>query len=167
MSHDPSNPFYLPLRSVHILGAMVFLGALVVALWWKLGADRSGDAAFAARTHRRLRKLDGQFIGPSALVTFAAGYAMVRFLGGRIAEHGFVLAGLIMLFSALGLWYFGMRNLGEKLAVDAESAEGARQNLGAEYAKRSAAWVGCGIAAVLIVVATVFVMVYGSAGKLG
>ena len=167
VSHDASNPFYLPLRSLHILGAMVFLGALLVALWWKVGADRSGDPAFAARTHRRMRKLDGQIVGPSALLTFAAGYAMVRFLGGRIAEHTFVLVGLITLFTALGLWYFGMRNLGEKLAVDAESAEGARQQLGIEYAKRSAAWVGCAIAAILIVVATVFIMVYGSAGKIG
>lgn len=167
MSHDLGHPLYLPLRSLHVLGAMAFLGALLVALWWKLRADRSGDPAFAARSHRQLRKLDGQVIGPAALATFAAGYAMVRFLGGRIAEHAFVLIGLVTLFLALGLWYFGMRNLGEKLAVDAESAEAARQTLGAEYAKRSAAWVGCAVVAVLLVVATVFVMVYGSAGRLG
>lgn len=157
--HDPGHPLYLPLRLLHILGAMVFLGALVVALWWKLAADRSGDPAFAARTHRALRRLDGQIVGPAALVTFAAGYAMVRFLGGRIAQHMFVLFGLIWLFLALGLWYFGMRGLGDKLAGDAEAAEGARQPLGAEYARRSAAWIGCaGGAALLVVVAAIFMV---------
>lgn len=157
--HDPGHPLYLPLRLLHILGAMVFLGALLVSLWWKLGVDRAGDAAFAARTHRRLRKLDAQVIGPAALVTFAAGYAMVRFLGGRIAQHMFVLFGLIFLFSALGLWYFGMRNLGEKLAEDAESAEAQRAPLGREYGKRSAAYVACAAAAVaLVVLATLFMV---------
>lgn len=158
--HDTASPIYLPLRLLHILGAIVFLGALFVALWWKLGADRSGDAAFAARTHRRLRAMDGQLVGPAALVTFAAGYAMVRLLGGRISNHAFVLWGLILLFLALGLWYFGMRNLGEKLAQDAESAEGARQPLGIDYARRSAAWVACATGALLLGVLTAAFMVF-------
>jgi len=165
VTHSDASAFYLPLRTLHVLGAMIYLGALLVSLWWKLGADRSGDPAFAARTHRRLRKLDGQFIGPAALVTFAAGYAMVRFLGGRIAHHNFVLIGLTLLFASLGLWYFGMRNLGDKLAVDAESAEAARQPLGAQYAKRSAAWVLLAGLAIALVVVTVVVMVYGGSGR--
>jgi uncharacterized membrane protein len=162
--HDPGHPLYLPLRLLHVLGAMVFLGALLVALWWKLGVDRSGDAAFAARTHRRLRKLDGQVIGPAAILTFAAGYAMVRFLGGRIAQHTFVLLGLILMFLALALWYGGMRNLGEKLVVDAESAEAQRAPLSAQYARRSAGYVACAAGAALLVVVTAAIMVYGSAG---
>ncbi|HVM44347.1 MAG TPA: DUF2269 family protein [Candidatus Thermoplasmatota archaeon] len=158
--HDPGHPLYLPLRLLHILGAMIFLGALVVALWWKLGADRSGDAGFAARTHRRLRQMDGQIVGPAALVTFAAGYAMVRFLGGRIAQHAFVLFGLIWLFSALGLWYLGMRNLGDKLATEAESADASRQPLSMDYAKRSAAWVACAAGAIFFVVLAAVFMVF-------
>lgn len=157
--HDTGHPLYLPLRLLHILGAMVFLGALFVSLWWKLGVDRAGDAAFAARTHRRLRKLDAQVIAPAALVTFAAGYSMVRFFGGRIAEHMFVLWGLIFMFSALASWYFGMRNLGEKLAEDAESAEAQRASLSREYAKRSAVYVACaGLAVALVVLAAVFMV---------
>lgn len=158
--HDTASPLYLPLRLLHILGAMLFLGALSIALWWKLGADRAGDAGFAARTHRRLRAMDGQIVGPTALVTFAAGYAMVRFLGGRIAQHGFVLTGLILMFLALGLWYFGMRNLGVALAEMAESAEAARQPLGADYARKSAAWVLCAGGAVALVVLTAIAMVF-------
>lgn len=158
--HDTASPLYLPLRLLHILGAMVFLGALAVALWWKLGADRSGDAGFAARTHRRLRALDGQVMGPSVLVTFAAGYAMIRFLGGRIANHAFVLWGLILLFAALSLWYFGMRHLSETLAVLAESAEAARQPLGAEYARASATWVLCAGGALALSVLTAALMVF-------
>lgn len=160
MTHDASHPLYLPLRLAHILSAMVFLGALTVALWWKLRADRAGDPGFAARTHRTLRKMDGQILGPAALVTFASGYSMVRFLGGRISEHAFVLFGLIWLFLALAFWYFGMRNLGEKLAADAEAAEDARQPLGTDYGRRSAGWVGCAGAAIALVVLAAAFMVF-------
>lgn len=158
--HNPGHPLYLPLRLLHILGAMVFLGALLLAVWWKLGADRSGDPAFAARVHRRLRKADAQLVGPSAFVIFASGYAMVRFFGGRIAHHMFVLWGLILLTAAVALWYFGMRNLGESLAAEAEASETNRQPLSLAYAKRSAAWLSCALAAVALVVLTVVFMVY-------
>lgn len=158
--HTAAGTPYLILRLLHILGAMIFLGALTVSLWWKLGADRSGDVAFAARTHKRLRKLDGQLIGPAALVTFAAGYAMVRFLGGRIAQHAFVLWGLIFLFLALGLWYLGMRNFGDKLVTDAESAEASRAPLGADYARHSGIWVACAAGAIFLTVLTAVFMVF-------
>ena len=158
--HATGSTASLILRLLHIVAAMIFLGALVVALWWKIGADRTGDAAFAARTHRMLRRMDAQILGPSALVVFAAGYSMVRFFGGKISQHFFVLFGLIFLFLALGLWYFGMQRLGEKLAVDAESAEAARQPLGKEYAQRSAAWVLCAGGAIALVLLTAIFMVF-------
>lgn len=160
MSHTPDPIFYPWLRLVHILAAMTFLGALVTALWWKLGIDRQMDAAFAARTHRRLRQLDGQILGPAALVIFASGYPMVRFFGGRIAEHLFVLFGLIFLFLALGLWYLGMRSLGDKLGEEAESAEARREPLGRDYARHSAAWVACAGGAVFFVVLAAVFMVF-------
>ena len=160
MAHASDGMLWPVLRFLHILGAMLFLGALATGLWWKLGADRAGDPGFAARVHRRLRKLDGQLIGPSALVVFATGYAMVRFFGGRIAQHMFVLFGLIWLFLALALWYLGMRNVGDKLAQDAESADAARQPLGRDYGRRSAAWVACAGGAVFFVVLAAMFMVF-------
>lgn len=158
--HTPDTVVYPWLRLIHIVSAMIFLGALTTALWWKLGVDRQMDAAFAARTHRRLRKLDGQILGPSALVIFATGYPMVRFFGGRIAQHMFVLFGLIFLFLALGSWYIGMRSLGDKLADDAESAEDRREPLGRDYARRSAAWVGCAGGAIFFVLLAAAFMIF-------
>lgn len=161
MSHSAATApaIYAALRLLHILAAMTFLGSLVTALWWKLGVDRTLDAAFAARTHRRLRKLDAQVLGPTALIIFASGYTMVRFFGGRIAQHLFVLFGLVFLFAALGFWYLGMRRLSDDLAKEAESAEARRAPLDHAYAKKSAAWVGCaGAAALFVVLAAVFMI---------
>lgn len=160
MTHASDGLVYPWLRLLHILSSTLLLGALATGLWWKLGADRMREPGFAARVHRRLRKMDDQIVGPMALTAFATGYIMVRFFGGRIAQHMFVLFGLILLFLALALWYLGMKRLGDKLATEAESAEGRRENLGRAYGRLSAAWVACAGGAVFLLVLAAVIMVF-------
>lgn len=155
-----ADTLYLTLKVLHILGVVAFLGGLVTALFWKLGADRSLDPAFAAAVHRRIRRADALFVGPGALVTFAAGYAMVRGFGRRIGDTPFALWGLILMFTALAFWWFGMRPLGEKLAADAENARDNREALGRDYAKRSVGWLLSASAAVALVVLVAVFMVF-------
>ena len=158
--HDVTHAWYLPLRLVHLLGVVMPVGGLVTALLWKLAADRSGEPAFAARVHRTLRRMDGWLIGPGVLLTFAGGYAMVRFLGGRIAQHMFVLWGLIVMTLAVFLWYFGMRKLGDALAEEADVAAKSGQPLSLAYGKKSAAWVLCAGGAVALVIVVTILMVF-------
>lgn len=157
---EVGDPLYLTLRLLHILGVVAFLGGLVLALYWKLSGDRSGDPLFASRVHKRLRRMDAHVIGPGALFTFAAGYIMVRGFGSRIAERPFALWGLILMFTALGFWFFGMRRLGDGLATEAEAAAANREALSVTYAKRSAAWVGSALAAITLVVIVTVMMVF-------
>lgn len=159
MALAPGDATYTTLRVLHILGVVLFLGGLATGVFWKLSADRSNDPAFAARVHRRLRIADARIVGPGALVTFAAGYAMIRLYGSRIAEHAVALWGLILMFAALGLWYFGMRPLGNKLATEAEASEANRQALSADYAKRSVAWLALAIAANALVLLVAVLMI--------
>lgn len=151
---------YLTLKVLHLLGVVFFLGGLVTALYWKLAADRSADAGFAARVHRRIRKMDAHLIGPGALLTFVAGYAMVRGFGRRIGETPFALWGLILMFTALALWYFGMRRLGDKLADEAEAASLNREALPQAYASRSVGWLALAFMVVGLVAAVAAMMVF-------
>ena len=155
-----AGTLYATLKVLHILGVVAFLGGLGGALYWKLSADRSGDAAFAAAVHRRIRKMDRHLVGPGALVTFVAGYAMVRGFGRRIAETPFALWGLILMFTALALWWFGMRPLGEKLADEAEAARDNREPLSPSYGGRSVAWLAFAFLAVGLVAAVAAMMVF-------
>lgn len=150
----------LTLFSVHLLGVALFLGGLVASLFWKLMADRSLDPAFAAGVHERLRKMDTALIAPGALATFVAGYAMVRFFGHRIAETPFALWGLILMFLALGLWYFGMRRIGEGLVDEARAARDNRQPLSKDYAAKSVGWLACAFGAIGLVALTAIFMVF-------
>lgn len=157
---EVGGTLYLTLKLLHILGVVAFLGGLSLALYWKIAADRSGDPLFASRVHARIRKTDAHVTGPGALVTFAAGYAMVRGFGSRIGETPFALWGLILMFASLAVWYFVMRRLADQLVVDAESAAAKRAPLDAAYAKRSAAWVLAASVAILLVVTVTIMMVF-------
>ena len=157
---EVGGALYLTLKVLHIFGVVFFLGGLVAALHWKLGADRSGDAGFAARVHRRIRKMDAHLVGPGALVTFAAGYAMVRGFGSRIAERPFALWGLILMFTALAFWYFGMRRVGDQLAEEAEAAHANGEPLSKGYAGRSVLWLTFAFLATGLVAAVAVMMVF-------
>lgn len=154
------DALYLTLKLLHILGVVFFLGGLVLALYWKLSADRTADPLYAARVHQRIRKMDGHIIGPGALVTFAAGYIMLRGFGERIAQHPFALWGLILMFTALAFWHFGMRRMGDALVVEAEAAAANREALTTAYGKRSVAWIANASVAILLVVAVAVMMVF-------
>lgn len=160
VSHDLSSPFYAPLRLLHILGAMLFLGGLVAVAYWKVSADRTNDPGYIARVHERIRRADKHVVGTGAFLTFAAGYAMVRFLGGRIAEHGFVLWGMIVMFTALGVWYFPLRRMTQMLVRDAETAWLKKEALPREFAARSVAWLTLAFIAISLVVIVTGMMVF-------
>lgn len=157
---EVGDALYQTLKLAHLLGVVAFLGGLGMAAYWKVAADRIGDPAHAARVHRRVRKMDKHVIGPGALATFVAGYAMIRGFGSRIAERPFALWGLILMFAALAIWYFGQRRLTEKLAAEAEALEAHRQPLSPTYGKLSVAWLACSAAAIALVVLVAVMMVF-------
>lgn len=39
---------FLTLESLHLVGVVLFLGTVIVSAWWKLSADRTGDAKVIA-----------------------------------------------------------------------------------------------------------------------
>jgi len=55
-----SDP-YLLLKSIHILGVIIFLGNIIVTGWWKFMADRTRDAAIIAFAQRQVTLTDFVF----------------------------------------------------------------------------------------------------------
>lgn len=163
--HDQAGAAYDTLRLLHIVGSMLLTGGFALAMVVKLSADRSGDPARAAGVHRALQRGDRLVLATGAALTFIGGYSMIRFLGGRISQHWFAVWGLILLFVAMGFWYFGPRRLNKRLAEEAESCVASRQPLGREYAKASVGWLAMTGAALAALLVAAFVMVFR--GQLG
>jgi uncharacterized membrane protein len=148
-------------RFLHILGVAFFLGGIGTQAAWKVFSDRSRSARDAAAVHDKLVRVDRLFTGPSALLIFVTGYVSHRILQEtRIAEAGWVFWGLVLMFIALGLWYFGMRPLELKMADAAEDAADRGENLGRDYARLSGTWFTFWAAVTGLIVIVAMMMVF-------
>ncbi len=92
---------YLILKTVHIVGVVLFVGNIIVTGFWKVMANRTGDAAIIAFAQRLVTLTDWIFtLGGSSLVA-AAGMANVIW-GGIGWDSPWVIHGGI-LFTASGV----------------------------------------------------------------
>ena len=64
---------YLALKSLHILGVVLFVGNIIVTGWWKVQADRTRNPAVIAFAQRQVTLTDWIFtFGGSTLVVVGA-----------------------------------------------------------------------------------------------
>lgn len=69
---------YLLLRSLHLLGVVVFLGNIVITAVWKVLADRTRQPAVVAYSQRLVTVTDFAFTATGVLLIFATGELMAR-----------------------------------------------------------------------------------------
>lgn len=146
---------------MHILGAILFIGNIVVTAWWKMAADRTGDPTVIAFAQRQVTLTDWVFTLGGALLLGGAGLAAAW--AGRVpatapwllwGEALFTLSGLLWLAVLVPL----QRRLG-RIARGLTPAGG----IPAEYWRLERWWAIVGAVAVLLPVAALVPMV----GKLG
>jgi len=64
------NNSYLWLKSLHLLGVILFLGNIIIAGWWKAMADRTKNPVIIAFAQRQVSLTDWFFtFGGSLLLT--------------------------------------------------------------------------------------------------
>lgn len=95
---------YLWLKTIHIIGVVLFLGNIIVTAWWKNLADRTRNPQIIAFAQRQVTLTDYVFTAGGALILLVAGllnvwlYALPLTL--KWIMHGmgfFILSGLIWL----------------------------------------------------------------------
>ena len=64
---------YLTLKSLHILGAVIFLGNIIVTGWWKVMADRTKNPKVIAFAQRQVTLTDFVFTAGGAALILGTG----------------------------------------------------------------------------------------------
>jgi len=64
---------YLLLKSLHIVGVVLFLGNIIVTGWWKLMADRTHNSSIIAFAQRQVTLTDYVFTLGGSTLLLAAG----------------------------------------------------------------------------------------------
>lgn len=64
---------YLWLKSLHLLGVVMFLGNIIVTGWWKFMADRTGNPLIIAFAQRQVTLTDWVFTAGGVVLVLAGG----------------------------------------------------------------------------------------------
>ncbi|MCA1973935.1 MAG: DUF2269 domain-containing protein [Caenispirillum sp.] len=149
---------YLALKSLHILGVVLFVGNIVVTGWWKVQADRTRHPAVVAFAQRQVTLTDWLFtFGGSSLVVVSA-YALA-FLHGLPLAATWLVWGQALFFASGLLWVAILIPLQIRLARLARGFAGGGP-IPAEYWRLNRVWLWVGLVATVLPAANLYLMVF-------
>ena len=150
---------YLLLKSLHVLGVVLFVGNVIVTLWWKLMANRTRDPAVIAFAQRQVTLTDYVFTFGGAGIVLVSGVANVWLGGWGNANSRWIGWGSALFLASTLLWLFVL------IPIQIRQARAARQFAAAgvipdSYWRAERVWVVVGVFATLLVVANLYWMVF-------
>jgi uncharacterized membrane protein len=149
---------YLALKSLHLLGVVLFVGNIVVTGWWKVMADRTRHPAIVAFAQRQVTMTDWLFtFGGSTLVVVGA-YANV-YLHDLPLDAPWLVWGQALFFLSGLLWVAILIPLQIRLARLARGFAGGGA-IPDEYWRLNRVWLWVGILATVLPAANLYFMVF-------
>jgi uncharacterized membrane protein len=93
----------LLIKAIHIVGAVLFVGNIIVSAFWKVLADRTGDLAVIRYATRAVMLTDVYFTVGGIILLLGAGHAMAPEYGG-IGANKWILWSYILLIASGLIW---------------------------------------------------------------
>lgn len=154
---------YLWLKAAHILGAVLFLGNIIVTGWWKVMADRTRDPRIVAFAQRQVTLTDYVFTLSGVLIVLGSGLANVHLNGIAYSANAWLQWGIGLFIASGVIWVAVLVPLQVRLArLAREFADGSRQIPG-EYWKLCRTWNFWGVIATVMPLSVVYFMVFKGA----
>ncbi len=149
------------LLALHILAAVVFVGNIITAAFWKTRADRSGNLETIAITARSLLQADYVFTAPGIVVLLVTGILMVGLSAGgwaRFQEPWLGVSFVLLIVTGI-IWLAVL--LPQQRRMVRLAQEGADAGaLGPEYRRAGRIWSMFGGIATLLPILILFLMVF-------
>ena len=148
------------LIALHIIFAVVYLGNLITAAFWKVRADRSGSLEAMAVTSRLVILSDCFFTAPGIIGLFVTGILIVSQgpLGWRRFEEPWLGASFVMLVIAAIIWLAVLVPLERQMLLLAREGV-TRGVVDPAYRRTSRLWTIFGGIATLLPMIILFLMV--------
>ena len=134
------------IKSLHLLGACLFIGNVIVSGLWKAMADRVDDLALARFATRLVNLTDVCFTGGGAVLLTLTGHWMAQRHGGVLANDWIVASYLA--FGASGFLWAAV--LVPIQRCQARLLRDATEVIPAAYRRLARWWAAVGVAATLI-----------------
>jgi uncharacterized membrane protein len=151
---------YLSLKFLHIVGAILFLGNITTAAFWKAHADRSRDPKIIAHALEGVMRADRIFTMPGVMMILFAGFAAALIARLPLFRTAWIAAG-IALFAITALIFMGrVGPLQRRMLALARATDDGASFDWATYDKLSRSWAVWGSIAVLLPVLAAAIMVF-------
>ena len=147
------------LIAIHILAAVIFVGNIITAAFWKVRADKSGHLESMALTSRPLQLADLAFTMPGIVGLLVTGIWMVGITGWQRFQEPWLGVSLALLIVTGAIWAAGLAPLQSRMSRLARDQATAGQ-LDPEYQKASRRWSMMGGVATLLPVVILVLMVF-------
>ena len=146
------------LLAIHLLAAVIFVGNIITATFWKVRADKSGNLESMALTSRSLQLADLAFTMPGILGLLVTGVWMVGITGWQRFQEPWLGISFVLLIITATIWAAGMVQLQKRMTRLARDKAAACQP-NSEYRRASRTWSMMGGAATLLPVVILVLMV--------
>lgn len=146
----------LALKSLHILGASLFLGNIMVSAFWKVLADRTGNYSVVRFATRLVNVTDIVFTGLGVVLLLATGHLLAQNHGGVLAND-WILWSYVLFAVSGAIWIAVLLPIQFKQAnlLRASPTEVIPQ----EYYRWARLWSIAGVLATLFPLPAIYLMV--------
>ena len=93
------------IKFIHILGAVLFVGNIIVSAFWKVLADRTGELVVIRHATRTVNLADVYFTVGGIILLLGAGHALAPEYGGVMSKN-WILWSYILLIASGVIWAF-------------------------------------------------------------
>ena len=147
------------LLAIHILAAVIFVGNIITAAFWKIRADKSGNLEAMAITSRSLQLADLAFTMPGILALLVTGIWMVGITGWQRFQEPWLGISLVLLILTATISAAGLAPLQKRMGrLAAEQAAAGQPD--PDYRRASRTWSMLGGVATLLPVVILVLMVF-------
>ena len=146
------------IKLIHILGAILFLGNLVISAVWRMQAEKNSERSIKLFSIKLIQRTDLIFTLPGIVLIAVSGHMLAGKFGG-IGAHGWIYHSYAMLTVSALIWLAGLIPIQKKQLRMTQDAEGFDSNL-PPYKKLNRLWaILSGIATLLPLVALYLMIV--------
>jgi uncharacterized membrane protein len=146
------------LKTVHVIGVIVLVGNVTITAYWKVFADRTGDAKIVAHAQDAVTVADWIFTLAGILLIIIGGYGAAVVGGWSLTGPTWLVIGQI-LFAVSGLVWLALLipiQIRQARTVRSLTQDAA---LPAQYRRDSRIWLIWGIVATVPLIAAIYVMI--------
>lgn len=143
---------------IHVFSAVVFVGNIMTAAYWKVRADSSGNLEAMSVTAQGLLRADYTFTLPGIIGLLVTGIAMVGITGWERFQEPWLSLSLVLLILTGIIWGVALLPLQKRMARLARQGA-ASGTLDPAYRQASKRWAMFGGFATLLPVVILILMV--------